>query len=119
MNTEKLSNENETEALNKHVVMQGLPTENEISRAAFEEVTPYGRQTTVNDRREYFKKGVRWAISKLSGSPTVGQRSVGTSGSAGCVHNTLNYIGPWYSCKDCGTHFNARAEAPSEGACDF
>jgi hypothetical protein len=25
MNTEKLSNENETEALNKHVVMQALP----------------------------------------------------------------------------------------------
>lgn len=49
----------------------------------------------------------------------VGQRSVGTSGSAGCVHNTLEYIGPWYSCKTCGTHFNARAEAPSEGACDF
>jgi len=50
---------------------------------------------------------------------TVGQRSVGTSGSDGCVHNTLEYIGPWYSCKTCGTHFNARAEAPSEGACDF
>jgi hypothetical protein len=41
------------------------------------------------------------------------------SGRAGCVHNTLNYIGPWYSCKDCGLHFNARAEAPPEGDLTF
>lgn len=49
----------------------------------------------------------------------VGQRSVGQSGRVGCVHNTLKYIGPWYSCETCGTHFEARAEAPSEGALDF
>jgi hypothetical protein len=49
----------------------------------------------------------------------VGNSAAGQSGRDGCVHNTLNYIGPWYSCKDCGTHFEARAEAPSEGALDF
>lgn len=47
----------------------------------------------------------------------VGQRSVGTSGSVGCVHNFLHYVGPWYTCDDCGAHFHA--EAPSEGACYF
>ena len=64
----ELSKEPLTEALNKHNVMESvLPTENEISAEAFEAVTPYGRQTTVNDRRNYFKKGARWAITKLSG----------------------------------------------------
>lgn len=49
----------------------------------------------------------------------VGNSAAGQSGRVGCVHNTLNYIGPWYICKDCGTHFNARAEAPPEGALPF
>lgn len=49
----------------------------------------------------------------------VGNSADGQSGSVGCVHNTLKYIGPWYSCEDCGTHFNARAEAPPEGALPF
>jgi len=41
------------------------------------------------------------------------------SGRVGCVHNTLRYIGPWYSCETCGTHFNARAEVPPEAALPF
>ena len=49
----------------------------------------------------------------------VGNSAAGQSGRVGCVHNTLNYIGPWYSCKDCGLHFNARAEVPPEGALPF
>lgn len=49
----------------------------------------------------------------------VGQRSVGQSVRGGCVHNFLHYVGPWYTCDDCGAHFHARAEAPSEGALDF
>lgn len=49
----------------------------------------------------------------------VGNSAAGQSGRGGCVHNTLKYIGPWYSCETCGTHFNARAEAPPEGALPF
>lgn len=49
----------------------------------------------------------------------VGNSAAGQSGRVGCVHNTLKYIGPWYSCETCGTHFNARAEAPPEGALPF
>ena len=49
----------------------------------------------------------------------VGNSAAGQSGRVGCVHNTLKYIGPWYSCETCGTNFNARAEAPPEGALPF
>ena len=58
-------------------------------------------------------------VSDVSEEATVGNSAAGQSGRVGCVHNTLNYIGPWYSCKDCGLHFNARAEAPPEGALPF
>jgi hypothetical protein len=30
------------------------------------------------------------------------------SGSVGCVHNSLHYVGPWYTCDDCGLHFYIR-----------
>lgn len=57
--------------------------------------------------------------SDVSEGAAVGNSAAGQSGRVGCVHNTLKYIGPWYSCEDCGTHFNARAEAPPEGALPF
>lgn len=59
-------------------------------------------------------------VMRILYAPTepLGNEALAKAG-AGCVHNTLNYIGPWYSCKDCGLHFNARAEAPPEGAFDF
>lgn len=58
-------------------------------------------------------------VSDGAQGAAVGQRSVGQSGRVGCVHSTLKYIGPWYSCETCGAHFHASAEAPSEGALDF
>ena len=57
--------------------------------------------------------------SDVSEGAAVGNSAAGQSGRGGCVHNTLKYIGPWYSCETCGTHFNARAEAPPEGALPF
>lgn len=66
-------------------------------------------QVLKKQAREWFE---REFVACASGA-------VDTSGRVGCVHNTLKYIGPWYSCEDCGTHFNARVEVPSEGACDF
>lgn len=65
------------------------------------------------------KLGVMQAASECALEAAVGNSAAGQSGRVGCVHNTLKYIGPWYSCETCGTHFNARAEAPSEGALPF
>lgn len=106
---------------NNTVLCKGCPTDKEI-RAAATDSTMHQTKTdrwAIDMMQLFFEKGARWAITKISSSPTVGQRSVGQSGRVGCVHNTLKYIGPWYSCEDCGTHFSASAEAPSEGALDF
>jgi hypothetical protein len=87
MNTEKLSNENENEALNKHVVMQGLPTEEELW-ARLQEL-PYTKHLDDGQYNDGvidgFEQGVRWVYSKLSGSPTVASSAVGSQTKCGGI----------------------------------
>lgn len=94
------------------------------ARQYFEENESFTPIEMVNFAKHCIEQLNKPAVMQAEGSDgvsgaAVGQRSVGQSGSVGCVHNTLKYIGPWYSCETCGTHFDARGEAPSEGALDF
>jgi len=69
----------------KHGVVQGLPTEQEISGASIEFCSDrIGFQAMS---QVYFRKGARWVISKMSGSPTVAARSVGASVQCGKEEN--------------------------------
>lgn len=55
-------------ALHQPLVSGSFPSDEDISNESFQQVTPYGRQTTANDRRNYFKKGAEWMRSKLVGN---------------------------------------------------
>ena len=105
-------------ALNKPVVMQGLYTRSQTI-ALLENYSTFLYANGYMDSD--WRDEPPYAIDEFMSihSPTVGNSAAGQSGRVGCVHHTLKYIGPWYSCEDCGTHFNARAEAPPEGAFDF
>lgn len=70
--------------LNIHGVMQGLPTDYDISAAARNywrtEIFLYAKEDIAQDS---FEKGARWVISKLSSSPTVGKAGEDASVSDG------------------------------------
>lgn len=66
--------------LNKHLVMQGLPTENEIERWV-KEHGYYGHCT--QEYHEGLEEGARWVISKMSSGPTVGKAGEDASVSDG------------------------------------
>lgn len=88
------------QALHKPVVMQGLPTENEISAMAILTVNLEDSDTAKIIHRAAFESGARWAISELSGSPTVGNRAAGQSGSVDkCNCRYPKYNG--YTCSNC------------------
>jgi hypothetical protein len=42
-----------------------LPSDDDIINESYKQVTPYGRQTTVNDRKKYFVKGAKWMRNLL------------------------------------------------------
>ena len=73
-----------TEQLNKPLVMQGLPTENDISAAGVNLTEHLETEPMLRDMaKRYFRQGARWAISKLSSSPAVGKAGGNASMSDG------------------------------------
>jgi hypothetical protein len=73
----------QTAQLQQHSVMQGLPTENDIRAQALLMENPYDSYATKIIARGAYESGARWAISKLSGSPTVGKAGEDASVSDG------------------------------------
>ncbi len=68
----KIYHETEVKKLQQHSVMQGL-TENDIRAQALLMENPNDGYATKIIARGAYESGARWAISKLSGSPTVGK----------------------------------------------
>lgn len=128
MNTEKLSNENETEALNKHVVMQAGSEKQpyfQLSTNEFgkhwlfykpleSEPGKYSCWMPIDD--EFYSEFNKLQKAALGSEAAVGQRSVGTNAEAvafSCVSSdSLVYNRP---CKEwCGNPY-CKSEAPSGG----
>ena len=62
------------EQSHKHSVMQGLPTEEDIRAAGLKLTAHLTIEPMLRDMaKRYFRQGARWAISNMSGSPTVGK----------------------------------------------
>jgi hypothetical protein len=60
--------------LQQHGVMQGLPTEEDIRAAGLKLTAHLTIEPMLRDMaKRYFRQGARWAISNMSGSPTVGK----------------------------------------------
>jgi len=65
-------------------VMQGLPTEEDIRAAGLKLTAHLTVEPMLRDMaKRYFRQGARWAISNMSGSPTVGKEREDASVSDG------------------------------------
>jgi len=104
----------QTELSNSHkpVVMQGLPTDEEIRAQALLMENKFDNHTAKIIARASYESGARWVISKLSGSPTVASEGLGEANKcvdAGCPQckNTDIYDidDHWTKCNNCGFTF--------------
>lgn len=85
-----------------HVVMQGLPTENEISAMACLTVNLEDSEIAKLIHKAAFETGARWAISQLSGSPTVASEGMAEANTCAGLQNCVQMDNGQGYCDSCG-----------------